>query len=131
MSALGDLWTELKNKLSSPEDRAAIEGLEKSVLETVKLVGESAIPPFLRPFVGGLVDSLAEKGITEVVHVTDEALAKLGTVTLLLGSSKMALSAAPAVPPSPTQFRLTGDQEKALVNAVADGTLNAKLGLVP
>lgn len=100
MSELTNLEAAVKAELAKPSTRQAIEGLENVVLEAVKNILEAAIPSWLRPFIGGLVDSLAEKGIHALEGLTDEALAKLGEVRVVatVGSAKMALTLAPAEP---------------------------------
>lgn len=91
MSALGDLETAVRTELSKSETRAAVEGLEHVVLEAVKNVLESAIPSWLRPLVGGLVDSFAEKGITTLEHLTDDLLKSLAPVQVQLGAVRLAI----------------------------------------
>jgi hypothetical protein len=96
VSSLGDLETAVRAELAKPETRVAIEGIEHVVLEAVKAVLETAIPAWLRPIVGGLVDMLAEKGITEVEHLTDKALSGLAPVAVQVGAIKLALRVEPA-----------------------------------
>lgn len=90
-SALIDLETAIKAELGRPEARATIEGLEKVALEAAKNVLEAAIPTWLRPLVIGLVDGLAEKGITKLEDMTEEFLKSFGVVSAQTGTVKMAL----------------------------------------
>lgn len=81
----------IAEELAKPDARSAIEGVEKVVLEVIKNVLESQIPGFLRPFIGGFVDSMAERGIKSLVDLTDHALRGLAPVEVKTGQLKMAL----------------------------------------
>lgn len=85
----------VKSEMSKPEVRKAVVDFENVILEAAKNAVESLIPPFLKPLVVGLADAFAEKGITAIEHLTDEALAGFGTVHVETATAKMAITVTP------------------------------------
>lgn len=92
-----DIAAALKEELAKPEVRHAINAMEHQLLEATKRAVERLIPGPVMALAGGLVDAFAEKGITTVEHLTDEALLSLGTIHVELptGSIKMVMVATP------------------------------------
>jgi hypothetical protein len=92
MSIPNDIELAVKQELSKAEFRHLIEGVEHVVLEAAKNAVESLLPPLVRKLAGPLMDTLAEKGITAVEHLTDEALLNLGVVHIVTATGTLQLT---------------------------------------
>jgi hypothetical protein len=104
MSAFKDAF---EKELSKPEVRAAVTHFEHLAMEAAKNALEELVPPFLRPIVQGLVDGLAEQGITAAEHWTDEKLKGLNVVHVKTASGTIALSYIPT--PTSDQVKTVAD----------------------
>lgn len=117
MSFFENLKNSIKAELAKPAFKAAVLALEHSCLEATKAALEALEPKPVAALAGGLLDRLAESGITKVEHATQEALDALGPIAVQVGQATMVLTAVPGL--GTDSIHSVADLKAALARVVA------------